>query len=123
MGFHYFTFTGTFVVDTAQMQHAMHYHSVKLALVRFSYLFGIREDGIKRNEHIAAYHLATGVVESNDVGEIVMVKKLPVHLDDFIIVAEYIIQAAHNSSMFMSHFNNPVLNFFKIEPGHLDPVI
>ena len=76
------------------MQHAVHEHAVQLFVIRTAEEFGIRAHRIERNIEIARKHIGRAVVESNDVGVIIVLKVATVHIEYFLIVAKHVVHLA-----------------------------
>lgn len=88
MRFHYFALARTFIVYSTKMQKAVNYNAVKFSRIISAYRLGVTGHGVKRNEHIAAHSAPVSIVKGDYVGEIVVIEKLTVYLDDFVITAE-----------------------------------
>ena len=76
------------------MQHAVHEHAVQLFVIGTAKKFGIRAHRIERNIEITRKHIGRAVVESNDIGVIVVLKIATVHIKDFLIVAKHVVYLA-----------------------------
>jgi len=87
-GFHQFALAGPFVVDAAQVEYAVYDDAVQFVLVVLPELLGIGLDGVKADEEVSADAVALGVVEGDDVGVVVVLQVLAVHLQYALVVAE-----------------------------------
>ena len=96
---HYFPLSGAFVVYSAQVQYAVDNHSEQFGSGIHAESFGIAGHGVDADEHVAAQQLPGAVVESYNVGVVIVVEKAAVDLKNCLVVAEYIAQCACNASM------------------------
>ena len=54
MTLHDFTFTRSFVVDSAKVEHSVDYHAQQFAVIALPRRLSVRAHGIERNQHITA---------------------------------------------------------------------
>ena len=107
MSFHDFTFSWSLVIDATQVQHTVHYHATQFLVIATPEEFGISPHSIEANNHVARHAAAITVVKRDDVGEVVMVEKFAISLEDVLIITEDIGQTPHYPIMATSHLNQP----------------
>ena len=78
MRLHNLALAGAFVVDAAEMQHAVNYHPHQFVVIRSAYSLGIRGHSVKRDKHISPYKPAGRIVKRYDIRVVVMLEILPV---------------------------------------------
>ena len=108
MGFHDFALARAFVVDAAEVEDAVDDYAAEFAFVGLTNLIGVGGNGFERNEHVAVDLAAAGVVEGDDVGEVVVLQKLPIHLQNFFIAAEDITERADHAIVISGHAFDPL---------------
>ena len=87
-GFHDFALARTLVVDAAQVQDAMDDDAVQLGVIRGIELFGIGAHRVEADKQVARNAVSFGIVEGDDVGVIIVLQVLAVHLQYLLIGAE-----------------------------------
>ena len=85
-------------------------NAVQLANRILAELLGIGRNGFERNVDVAADHSALGVVEGNDVGEVIVVEEFAVHPKDSFIVGQDVGQRSRNFAVGFGNFCQPGLN-------------
>ena len=83
--FHDFPFSGAFIVDAAQVEDAMDDGAVEFFVVGCFKLFRICFYRIQADEKIARYLVATGIIECDDVGVIIVLQVLAVYFQDLVV--------------------------------------
>ena len=68
---------------------------MQLLLVCGTYYLAVASHSVERNEEVSAYRVALAVVECDDVGVVVMLQILAVHLKNLLVVAEYVGNVAY----------------------------
>lgn len=111
---HLFTFTGSLVIYTAQVQDAMNDDAVKLALILLAELFGIGTHGIEADKEVTTDDIALGIVKGDDVGVIVVLQVLAVHFQYPLVITEDVGHLAHPFAILGRYGLDPriVLAFF-----------
>ena len=87
-GFHNLTFTLALVVDATQVKDAVYDHAMQFLLICGANLLAVASHGIQRDEKVTTYNILLSIVESDDVGVIVVLQVLTVYLKDLFIIAE-----------------------------------
>ena len=77
-----------FVFYAAQVEDAVYDDAVQLVFEALSVFLGVAFDGVEADEYVAAYPVAFGVVEGDDVGVVVVLQVLPVDFQDAAVVAK-----------------------------------
>lgn len=111
---HNFPFAGTFIVNAAKMKNAVDNYAQKFVIVGRTDSDGIGSDSVERDEYIAANETPGSIVKSDNIGEVVMIEKLLIDLENASIVTKNICESTGAPLMTASHLNNP--------PLHLNPV-
>ena len=78
-----------------KVKHTVNHHTQQLFLISLAEHFGIAAHRVERDKHISGDSAARGVVESDNIGVVIVLQKLAVHFQDFLIVAEDIGKRAH----------------------------
>ena len=116
--FHDFAFTGPFVVDAAEVQYAVDDDSVEFGRVGDAAFLGIGAYGVEADEDVAADAVVLIIVESDDVGVVVVLEVLLVDLEDFVVVAEDVGDVAHLAIVSFGHQLDPCADFPSLYFGH-----
>ena len=109
-GFHYFALAWTFIVDSAQVKHAMHYNAKQFRGCRHTEFLGVGGNGVEGDEYVAPYPIVGGIVEGDYVGEVVVADELSVGVEDIRVVAEAVSDAPHVEAMGTSYGIKPSLH-------------
>lgn len=118
VGLHYLAFAGTLVVDAAKMQDAVDDDAHQFAAVWHSELLSVGGYGIEGDHNVAGDAGCPGIVESDDVGVVVMGDEFAVGLEDILVVHEKVVDVAGGEAMQFGHPANPFPGFVKIDVGH-----
>ena len=89
--FHDFSLTRAFVVDAHEVEHAMHEYAMEFVVIVFAQHLGIGAHGVEGDVEIACQHCASTIVEGDDVGVVVVLEILPIGGENFLVVAEDIV--------------------------------
>lgn len=119
MALHYLTLTRSFVVDPAQMQNSVDYDAHQFAPIWLTKLIGIGADSIERYDDIAGDCALVGIIESDYVGIVIMIEKLAVDLQYFLVVAEKVAYLPHSPALPGRYVDYPFFDGGKIERGHI----
>ena len=76
------------VVDATQVKDAVYDHAMQFLLICGANLLAVASHGIQRDEKVTTYNILLTIVESDDVGVIVVLQVLTVYLKDLFIIAE-----------------------------------
>lgn len=95
------------------MKNTMNDNTAKFPLVRLSYQFCIRSNGIKADKHISIDLFTTRIIKGNDVGEIIVLQILTIYFNNFFIVTENIVKRTNHAVVVSGYAFNPLLNCFK----------
>ena len=76
------------VVVTDQVQDAMDNHAIKFVLELGPIEGGVLPDGIHADEQVAADSVALAIVERDDVGEVIVLQVLHIHVQDVVVRTE-----------------------------------
>ena len=106
---HRFALTRSFIVDSAQVQNAVYDDAMELLVVVGPKLFGIGTDRIHTDENIAAYLIALGIVESDDIGKIIVVKIPDIYIEDVGIRTEYYGNVPYPLHLAFRHQGKPLI--------------
>lgn len=87
---HDFPFPRSLVVDTAEVQDAVYDDTVQLRVVVASEELRIRAHGIEADEEVTAEPVAFAVIEGDDVGVVIVLQILAVHLQNLLVGTENI---------------------------------
>ena len=112
-------FAGSFVVDAAQVQHAVYDNTVQLLVVLSALLLGVGAHGVERYHDVAVQPVALCVVEGDNVGVEVVLQVLPVHLQYLLVVGEEIAYLAYPLAVGGGHSLNPFRGGAPFDVGHL----
>ena len=85
-------------------------------------LLGIGGNGVERYIDISVHARARSIIKGDDIGVIVVLEELSIDGQDFLVVAEYIIEFAHGVSVLSCGAFNPLLNLRKVNGRHVDVV-
>lgn len=85
------------------MKQSVGNHALQFPLERLIHLLGIASHRIHRNHYIRVYASAYRGIECNDIGIIIMVKKLAIHSQNLFIVAKSIHQPAYAPAVTLRH--------------------
>lgn len=85
VAFHHLPFSGTLVVDAAQMQHAMYYDAMELTVIALPYPGGIAAHSVKGDDHVTADAILLAIRERDDVRIIVMSQELTIHIQNMLV--------------------------------------
>ena len=105
--FHDFALARSFVVDAAQMEDAMDDGAVQLFVVRGMELLRVRADSVEANEQIAPDAVACRIVECNDIGIIIVLEVLAIHLQNLRVGAKDVAHVAYALAIRPGHFAHP----------------
>ena len=99
--------------------------AVKLFLVSSTYVFGVRTYGVEGNEEVAADFISLRLVEGNDVGVIIVLKKLTIDLQDLFIVHKDVGNGAAALAVCLCYGINPssCSRLVDIGEGEVDAVV
>ncbi len=95
----------------------MNNHSVKFAHIIITQHVGIACHSVERYKNITPQQAPDAVIKSNNIGKIVMVKKLDINLKDFVIITKNIIKRAHHAVMRSGNLYEPSLKLLIIKLG------
>ena len=107
---HYLPFTRAFVVDATKMENAVDDDAIEFFVVAFPHAFGITPHGIEGNENIAIDGVALVVVESYDVGIVVVTEELAIYFQYFLVVTKHVPQLADTTAVSLRDTANPGCN-------------
>ena len=105
--FHNLAFTRSLIIDAAQVQYTMYDGAVKFLIVSCGKLLTIGTYRIEADEEIATDGIVLRVVEGNDIGIVVVLQVLAVHLEYALIIAKYVVHIAHVLAIGGSHSTDP----------------
>ena len=88
--FHDFSFTRTFVVNAAEVENAVDDDAMQFGIVVSAKKLGVGANGVEADEQVATQFVALAIVEGDDVGIVVVLQVLAVHLQYFLVVTEKI---------------------------------
>ena len=97
----------TFVVDAAKVEYAVDHDAMQLFVERQAAVLGVRPHCIDGDVDVALYDIALAVIESDDVGIIVMTEILAVHFEYLLVVNEHITDLANLATIRSSYLFNP----------------
>ena len=133
VGLHDLTLARALVVDAAKVQDAMDDGAMQLLVVRLAELLGVGAHGVEANEEVARDLIAARIVEGDDVGVVVVLQILPVHLQNLLIRAKDVADVARLLAVAARHSLYPLANrrlpdgrercLFRIECYHITLVI
>ena len=89
---------------------------------RCAYLFSIGGNRIERYINIAVHSCVCGVIEGDDVGEVVVLEKLLIDSEDLLVVAEDIVEVAYRIAVLCCGALDPLLEFADVNGRHGDVV-
>ena len=112
---HDLALTRSFVVNAAQVQHAVYDHTTQFVVVLRTALLGVTADSVERNDHVAGDASRGGVVERDDVGIVVVSQELDVGLEDILVVTEQVGESSHLPAMYARHRFDPCRQFLQVE--------
>ena len=96
----------------------MHNHAEQFTLIGSAHQLRVGAHRVERYHHIAAEQLAPAVVKRNDVGIIVVLKKLPVHSKNLLIIAKQITELAEHPAMLLPYPIEPALEKIEVKLRH-----
>ena len=117
MQFHYLAFSRTFVVDAAKVQYAVYDDAVQFVALGGTDLQCVGAHGIERYEYVTAYQAASCVVKRDDVGEIVVLQKLPIDQEYPWIVGKDVSHRSENTVMIPGHPTYPLFHEYVVFVG------
>lgn len=104
---HYFTLAGAFIVDAAKVEDTVNDDTMELALIGSTHQFGIGGYGVERQEYVAADTASACIVEGDDVGVIIVTKKLAVDLENLFISTEDIVDRTEQLAVIGDYLGYP----------------
>mgnify|MGYP007099946526 CR=1 FL=1 len=90
------------------MKNTVNNNAKQLARIITTESISIASHCIKGNINVSSQEAAGTVVEGNNICKIVMLKKLPVHTEYLIIIAEDIVQSICNTIVRIRNLSNPL---------------
>ena len=106
-GLHKFTLTRPLVIDSAEVQNAVDDDTVQLLLVGLVEPLGIEAHGVEADEEVARDDSGCTVIKGDDVCVVVVLQKLAVDAQDFLIIHKDVGDVAHLATVGGSHSLNP----------------
>ena len=85
------------------MQYAVYDDAVEFLFIVLTELFSIGTHGIKRYDEVAVDGVVVTIVEGYDVSIVVVLQKLAVDFEYFLIVAEEIAYLSHTHTVALCH--------------------
>ena len=76
-----------------------------------AYLLGIASNSVQRYINIAIDACTRGIIKSNNVGIVVVLEELTIDCEDFLVVAEDIVEFAYRETVLSSYGFDPLLDF------------
>lgn len=120
--FHDFAFAGSLVVDAAQVQDAVDNDAVQFAFVRLVELLGVGAHGVQADEQVACDAVSFAIIEGDDIGVVIVLQVLSIHLQDFFIRAEDVGDFAYLLVVGGRYLFHPFGGFSLFDVGHGYPV-
>ena len=117
---HQFALAGTLVVDAAKVQDAVDDDAVQFFIIILFKQFGIGANGVQRDDQVAVQGVALVVIESDDVGVVVVTQVLTVHRQDVLVVTEQVTHLADLLAVGGCHTANPRRGFASFDIGELN---
>ena len=102
------------------MQNSVYQNTVKFIGVNNSQLTGIICYSIQTNKNITGYDTSAAVIEGNNIGEIIMLKILFVHLENAGVWAENVGDISHFSPPVSGNHLYPAIDNCLINIRHFD---
>ena len=70
------------------MQHSVGYDAKQFRKGILSKVGGIAADSVQRNEYVAPYPILMGIVEGDNVGEIIVAEKFAVYSQNLFVITK-----------------------------------
>jgi len=80
---------------------------------------GIAADSVQRNEYVAPYPILMGIVEGDNVGEIIVAEKFAVYSQNLFVITKKVIDVSDCLSVGGGHKTKPSVNLSEVEHGQL----
>lgn len=109
-----------FVVDAAEMEHAVRYDPHQLPPVWLAEFLGVGSHGDEREVYVTGYLVIMAIVEGDDIGEIVMTEIFAVGVEYVGVAAEEVVDVAYPFAVGRGDDTEPSSCLFKVDVGHLD---
>ena len=100
-----------FVTLSKKVQHTVDYDTMQLVDKRYTEFFGILPHPLYTNHYVTRNQTSCHIVKSNNIGVSVMVKILPIDLQQVLIVTKEVVDVADLLITSFYHFGNPFLHF------------
>ena len=88
-------FAWAFVVDATKVEHAVDNHAEEFFVVGCALFYAVAPHRVEADEEVAADDCTLGVVEGDDVCEIIVVEVLAVDFKNFVVVNKDVGQFAN----------------------------
>ena len=103
------------------MQNAMDDDAVQLLFIGKAKTFGVCAYGVEADEEVAADEFGTAaVVKGDDVCVVVVLQKLTVDAQDFLVINEDVVDVACATTIGGSYSTNPGCDDSLVDRRHLD---
>lgn len=112
-------FVGEIVVSD-EVQHAVNHHAQQLCFTRNIKIFGIVAHPIVADEHISTHIFILDIIESDDIGVVVVAEILFVHVPKILVGAENIRQVSRETMLVLHGVVNPILQRLHVGKGEID---
>ena len=109
-----------FVPLPCQMEQTMNNNTMQFLNERNALLISIGLHRIQRDEDIAIDTRTRCIVKSDDIGKVVVLKKLLIDGKNLIVVAKDIVQFAYRKTMIRRYRANPALHLREVDGWHWD---
>ena len=100
------------------MEHPVDDDAVELFIIILVIGFSIGANGVERDDDVAIKYITFIVVESDDIGELVMSQIFMVHFENLIIVAEEVADLTHLTTIGCGYSPYPSRGLTFLNLGH-----
>lgn len=114
-----FLFVGEIVIAD-EVKHAVNHHAQQLCFTRNIEIFGIIAYPVVTYEHIAAHKFVLDIIKSDDVGVVIVVEILLVHVPKILVGTENIRQVSRETMLVFHGVGNPILQRLLVGKDEID---
>ena len=106
---------GSLIRLTREMQQAVDNNTMQFVEKWHTHLLGIGGNRVERYVNIAIHACARGIIKGDDVGIVVVLKKLLIDSKDLLVVAEDIVEVAYGVAVLSCSALDPLLDFAEVD--------
>jgi len=117
---HKFALARTFVVESAEVEHAVDDDTTELAVVADAERFGISTNRVETDDEVAIEGMARGIAKGDDVRIVIMLEELAIDAQDLLAVDKHIGNLADTATIGGGYLGDPGFDRCTVEFGERD---